>query len=389
MNILMTSETFLPRMGGAEIHVANLARLLRERGHGVTLVTNEPRASSECEDMHGTVCISIPWHRSRILYLVRVLWKHAARADVLHAHYSYRMAALVGIIGKIRRVPVIVTLHGLGTLDEAGARFPYTYVHALYRLLSLRLATRIISTSEDLARVAARYCDYRKITIIPNGYDDHRFYPNHLVNASMRSIYEGRLIVLTVRRLVPKNGIHYLIEAMPYLIAKHPNVLCLCIGEGRMRSYLESRMSELGITDSVVLLGEVDNALVPTYIALANVVVFPSTAESVSIACAEAMGSGVPIVASRVGGLIELLGAHEERGRLVTLVDWTESNYDAPLTLPHDRYRMLANAVSDALENPNDQRVAAALRYAKQELAWRGIVRKIESMYTSVAHTTS
>ncbi len=383
----MTSETFLPRMGGAEIHVANLSRLLVEQNHEVVLVTNEIDAMLARERTKGVEVISMPWSRSRMVAIVRVLWAQAKRADVIHSHYSYRLATLAGIIGLLQRKPVIVTLHGLGTLNEAGARFPYTLVHAMYRRLSLGLAKRIISTSEDLARVAARYTDSRKMIVIPNGYDSDVFRPGREVSAMVRARLGERPIILTVRRLVPKNGIQYLIEALPSILKRHPDAHCVCIGDGRMRPHIESRISALGIGEAVSLLGEVDNATVPEYLSAARVIVFPSTAESVSIACAEAMGSGVPVVASRVGGLIELLGEDSSRGRLVALCDWTESDYNAPLSLPSRKYEMLADAVCEVLEQakvPGDARAQIAILYAQKELAWRVVVEKILAQYLIV-----
>lgn len=384
----MTSETFLPQMGGAEIHLKNLQHFLTQNGHRVTLLTNQADAGTVQKDLAGLTIIAIPWSRKNLITIIRSLWNSAGEADIIHAHYSYRLAAFAGIVGLLRRVPVIVTLHGLGTLNEAGAQFPYKQVHALYRFVSLQLATRIISTSEDLAVVARRYVTGKKIIVIPNGYDNELFNPEHTVPESLKAQFVGHRVILTVRRLVPKNGIHYLIEAMPFILAKYSDAQCFCIGDGRMRSYIESRIDALDLRKSVILAGAMDNSLVPDYLALADVVVFPSTAESASIACAEAMGSGAPVVASRVGGLIELLGNDSSRGRLVTLVDWTESNYDAPMTLPIERYRALADAICEALEQgPNDTHTAAGILYAQQELAWPVVVKKTEAQYVNLIQT--
>lgn len=110
--------------------------------------------------------------------------------------------------------------------------------------------------------------------------------------------------------------------------------------------------------------------------------VFPSTAESTSIACAEAMAIGTPVVASRVGGLVELLGKNEERGRLVTLVDHEGSNYDAPLTLPEDRLRALAHTVLEVLRTGEPERTRAAQEFAQGELDWNMITEKTLDVYS-------
>ena len=193
-------------------------------------------------------------------------------------------------------------------------------------------------------------------------------------------------MVVTVRRLVPKTGIHYLVEAMPELIKLVPNVIFIMVGTGRMEDYIRKRIRELKLSDYIKMVGEVDNDKVPQYMQLADVVVFPSTAESSSIACAEAMALGKAVVASRVGGLIELIGKKEERGRLVTLVPWESSDYNAPIRLAADRYTALARIIADSLIEGDTERKNKALLYAQTELDWSVIAKKTVAVYEQFKH---
>ena len=294
MKILMTSETFYPQMGGAEVHVANLLQRLRQNGHEVKLVTN---AVGEDE---GDV-YRIEWKKSNLIKLVSILYRESKAADILHAHYSHRLAMIVGVIGLIRQKPVIITLHGMGTLARPSAPFRSRLSDALYRFFSLKLATKIISTSEDLALIAYRYVSRNKVVVIMNGYDDEIFSAGKVTPQS-EEITRPKTI-LTVRRLVEKNGPHDLIEAMPRILKKYPDVRYVAVGDGYLKERLMRRVEELGIVDSVTFVGMVENDKVVDYLRSADVVVFPSTAESSSIACAEAMAMGKMIVASSVGGV--------------------------------------------------------------------------------------
>ena len=383
MKILMTSDTFLPSIGGAEIHVQNLIDELIKGGHEATLVTNEIKRS-DFDNSHSMV--RIPWSRKGIWSLFGLLWRESKDVDIIHCHYSYRLAAIASIVGKLRSIPVVVVLHGLGTLNIPNAEFVYRTIHSIYRYISLVFSTHIISTSDDLAKVARKYVSDKKISIILNGYDVEKFNTNVSIPDSLRKQYENNRVILTVRRLVPKNGIHLLVEAIPLIVAKVPNIKYVMIGDGRMREYIEERISKLGVQKYVDILGAVENDQIPAYLKLADVVVFPSTAESSSIACAEAMGMGKNIVASRVGGLPELLGKNEERGKLVCLVPWEGSNYDAPLSLEKERYQELANIISESILEPGTERVAAALRYAEQELSWEAIGKKTAMVYASLVN---
>lgn len=381
MKILMTSDTFLPLIGGAEIHVKNLIEELEKAGHEIILVTNETE-KSDFDNSHSV--IRIPWSRKAVWSLFLLLWREAKGVDIIHCHYSYRLAAVASIVGKLRNIPVVVVLHGLGTLNIPGAKPFYRIVHSIYRYISLVWSTHIISTSDDLAKVARKYVPDKKISIVLNGYDAVKFNTEVEVPESLKQQYENKRVVLTVRRLVPKNGIHFLVEAIPFIIKKVPNLKYIMIGDGRMRGYIEERIEKLGIQKYVDILGSIENDKIPAYLKLADVVVFPSTAESSSIACAEAMGMGKSVVASRVGGLPELLGKNEERGRLVNLVSWEGSNYDAPLTLPEERYKALANMISESISFPDKKRMNAALHYAEHELSWAAIGKKTIAVYTAI-----
>ena len=187
---------------------------------------------------------------------------------------------------------------------------------------------------------------------------------------------------MTVRRLVEKNGIHFLVEAMPYIIKQIPNIKYVIVGDGRMREFLQKRINDLGINNYIDLVGMIDNQMVPQYLKIADVVVFPSTAESSSLACAEAMAMGnAMVVASNVGGLVELLGKDQSRGKLVKLVDWQGSNYNAPLELFKDRYIDLANVIVNCIDQKDYNIINAAQKYAKTRLSWKVITKKIIEVY--------
>lgn len=380
----MTSEQFLPQMGGGEMHVWYLCDRLVKSGNQLVLLTNEPAGPNQISETKtiSYEVVRIPWKKSNILGLLKNIWKLSKSVDVIHSHFSYRLAALAGIVGFFRQKPVVVTLHGRGTLNEPGAKFPYRQAHALYRLLSLNLATKIIATSEDMAVVARLYLfNKKKIVNIFNGVDTSIFNLGVETPPTLTERYKGKKIILTVRRLVPKNGIHFLVESLPYIKNKNPEAFYLMVGSGRMEDYIKSRVKELNLSDSIEMLGEISNSEVVKYLKLAEVVVFPSTAESSSIACAEAMSMKKKVVASRVGGLVELLGENNERGTLVKLVDWEGSNYDAPIALPTDRYEALAEAISDGLAGKNEERAEKAYLYAKNNLSWEVISKKTEGVY--------
>lgn len=383
MRILIVSDTYLPLVGGAEVHVAELVRNLRQLGHDVRLFVTEERA------VPGEVGVTrIKWHRN-FGEVFRGLWKLTSefKPEVIAAHYSYRLAAIAGVVARLRRIPMTVTLHGMGTLPEPHAGLKSRLQVNLYRHVSLATATHVIATSQDMLDAVPWVTS--KTTIISNGADADNFNPAKLLSNpavdAIRARVGSRPIILTVRRLNPKCGIQYLVEAMPEVVRRHPDVLYLMVGTGRLDDSLRARIKELGLERNIEMVGLVQNPEVPKWMAVSDVVVFPSTAESTSISCIEAMLMAKPVVASAVGGLIELLGRDGVRGCLVKLVDWEHSDYEAPevSAIPKERFSALANAVSDLLDDKMGcQRMGKAAReYALVNCTWKVVTERTVEIY--------
>lgn len=383
MKVLITSDTYLPLTGGAEIHVSNLIKNLKAKGHQVFLLTNTLGDSSE---IYSKDILRIPWQRNYFTIL-KAIFKATKSIDIIHSHYCYRLAFFAGLMAKFRRKPFFVTLHGLGILNHPGTVWYYQAMHSLYRYVSLKLADKVISTSQDLAGFAYKYISPKKVIIISNGVDFRLFSQERDSEEieNLRKKYQDKKIILSVRRLNPKNGIQYLIETMPYILSQDKNIKYLIIGQGRLEKQIRKRITELNLNNYVEMLGEIPNEKIYQYMTIANVVVFPSTAESTSIACLEAMACAKPIVASKVGGLIELLGENNERGILIKLFDWGKSSYDAPPIdqVSKEKYQLLARVILKVLEDEKlAQEISSkAQKYVKENHDWEIITDKIIDVY--------
>ncbi len=368
MKILMTSDTYLPRLGGGEYHVHYVLSELRKMGHSVTLVTIEPMPVTEPDSSY---VLRAKADLASLPRLILLLWRETGRVDLVHAHYSYRLTFLAALIAFVRRKPFVVTQHGLGLLPQAYSSTFHAVIFKMWRWTSMAVASRVISTSDDLSVTIRELGFGKKIILIPNGYDPARFTAMPQTDAS-----KPRL--LTVRRLVPKTGIQYLIQVLPEVRKAFPAVHVDIVGDGRLRDSLEAQAIALGVRDAVTFHGAVSHEKVLEFFFAASIVVFPSTAESTSLACIEAMALQRVIVASRVGGLIELLGSHEERGYLVPITVSEHSDYDAAAALPTDAAKRLAEKVIHALSSTAEAQAKAALaaRYAKDHFGWPKLVEQ-------------
>ena len=377
MKIGMMIDTFLPNIGGAEIHVLELSRALHARGHHITICTATTWGDVPGKDEIPVLRLSgmsaggwqallrVPANLHRMIRFIR-------NVDVIHCHYSFLFAALGTFLGRLLGKRTLITLHGLGTLDSSVSA---SILFRFYRFVSMKCAHLIIATSDEMRRVALRFAADPKISVIPNGVDTGRFTP-------MKKPGADEKVILSMRRLAPKNGVQYLIEAAPEIVRAVPRVRFWITGKGKLETHVRRRVAQLGLDDNVRFLGLIPHDETPHYYQQADVVVFPSSAESTSLACLEAMAMGKAVVASGLAAYREMLG-QDERGLLVELFNRQHSDYAAPMTLPVDRISRLAGAI---IRLCKDERLSrrlgkAARQHVQEHYDWQHIAGQIEKLY--------
>ncbi len=373
LKIALVTDTYLPVLGGAEMHVKNLAIFLSLYCQ-VKIFSNTP--GDDHVDNIEVIRSSHKINKIRaFLNDIRKLTYLIRSSDIVHAHYTFYLSALSVIIAKLFGKPVVVTLHGLGTLDSSVDK---SIFRRLYRYISFKLCSAVIATSQEMADVAQRFVNKRKIFLITNAVDIEFFSPKSVVE-------KDKIIVLSVRRLAPKNGVQYLVEAIPYILKYNSNIEFWITCQDKLESYIRERAATLGIETNIKFLGEIPNDNLPNYYAQADIVVFPSSAESTSIACLEAMSMEKAVLASALSAYKDLLG-REERGLLVNLFDRDTSDYNAPLQLPEEKIKLLGDKI---LKLANDKQLrldlgVAARTYVVANYDWRVITKKIVDIYTSL-----
>jgi len=384
MKILITSDSYLPRLGGAEVYAYQLATFLKQEGNEVTIFTTE---QGTWVNDHENVTIRKSWSRNpfRLLAFVWSFYLLVRKAEVVHAIYAHKLAALAGICCLFSNTKLVVSLQGRGILDLPGNTKFYAFLHTTYRSISLKLAHSVVASCYEFADIAARYTTTKKIVYLPNLVDINEFKQVEPDKALLPFTYNNEQLIFTIRRLVPKNGVQFAVEAMPFILEKFPNAKLIAIGWGPLDSYLKQRVQELGIVSSVFFIGRLENFKLKNMLSLADVVMFPSTAESTSIACLESMSLGKPIVASNVGGYPEMV-EEGKNGFLVNLTDTVNSDYDAPMTLEEEKLKNLAEAVVKLL---GDKDLATSFgresrRLAETKFSWQQNISNITSIYKKI-----
>ena len=301
--------------GGAERVVSNLAAALDPDSFRPLVCLFRPGWLKEQCEYAGIPTYVIPnkgvldfsWIR-RFLRLLK-----EERVAIIHAH-EFDAIVHGTMAACFARTPVVATIHGKHYFWEKRSR------RLAYQLVS-RYAKMVV-VSEDLKGFVIKRAGIPKerLTVIYNGIAHQPAVksPDLQQCRDELGLNEDDQVVGTVGSLYPVKGHKYLLEAVPCIIKKCPQVKFLIIGRGDQETVLTEQVKRLGIGNYVRFLGLRQD--IPRLLSVMNVFVLPSLSEGLSIAALEAMASGRPIVATRVGGNPELV-IEGETGLLVPSED--------------------------------------------------------------------
>ncbi len=297
--------------GGAQVNTMMCAAEQARRGHEVTLVTG---AETGPEGSLLEEASRDPYHLvvfpdlvrdpcpSRDLRAFLALWSlmGTERFDVVHTHTSK-----AGILGRwaafLRRVPAVVhTPHGHvfhGYFSSLRSR-----VFREAERVTARVTHRMVALTEgDLQdHLEEGIAPPERFAIIPSGVTLERYRRTSPPNRP-----DGVVTLGFLARLVDVKGPLDLLEAMARLAARYPRVRLVMVGDGPLRPVVEERIRALDLQDRVDLLGRLEDP-VPALHGF-DIFVMPSHNEGMGRAAVEAMAAGLPVVATRVGGLPDVV----------------------------------------------------------------------------------
>ncbi len=233
-------------------------------------------------------------------HIAATLPVHARRsreADLVHAH-TFACGVPPMLTRRRNRPPLVLTLHTSHFLVRA--RRP-AWRPVLARIV--RAADYLLATSEEIRDVALKLYPHPRAEVMINGVDTDRFAPK---SGNGKPEGQGPRRIIVPRRLFPKNGVEYFIRAMP-LISREVDVTARIVGDGPEHDRLKALAATLGVAERVDFLGARPNAEMPQLLRESELAVIPSLMEATSISALEAMACALPVVASAVGGLPEII----------------------------------------------------------------------------------
>jgi glycosyltransferase involved in cell wall biosynthesis len=293
------------------------------------------------------------------------------KIDIVHAYWLFPQGIIASLACKEK--PLIIS--GMGTDIFYGLRFR-----------TLRLAARnafdkansIIVTSSALeSRILEHFPGLKKkLEVIPVGIDAAISGPTKTAEAlRKRHNCETSKIILCIGRLTEQKGIQYAIGAMPAILKEHPNAKLLVVGDGNYRRHLAEIVQCHSVQDNVVFVGAVAHSQIADYLQIADIFMFPSLSDSklgteaFGVALLEALSQKAAVVATRVGGIIDII----QDGKTGILVEQKSSE-------------QISKAANELLSNANKRKKMGenGFKHVKDNFNWNKTTKKLEGVYKKI-----
>lgn len=377
MHVLHLTWEYPPLVyGGIGRHVPALAAAQAARGDRVTVVTQRPEGAPAHETQAGVTIIRVdpdgpfPYHLPSLLTWVGALDARIGNAacevadvDVVHAH-DWVVGRAGCAVANTHEAPLIATIHATeagrhsGWLPDAVSRS----VHLVEQWL-VDDADAVIVCSAAMADEVERAHDTPagRIAVIPNGIDPGE---RPAPGAIAAPLLQGHPRITFVGRLEWEKGVFTAVQAMPAVLAQHPDARLRMVGTGSQQDALRAAILDAGVTHSVELLGHVDEQTLADVYASSDVVIAPSSYEPFGIVALEAAAAGVPLVVGDTGGLAEFVT--DPRGR--------RHRPNDPAGLAGE----ILSALADPVETARRRDAAAA---ALAEYSWARIAQRTDEVY--------
>jgi len=426
MKVCMVGSDGLPLPstygGGVERHIWELSKNLAKHGTVVHLLTLPSKDHQNEEELEG-----VRIHRGMILHFVDRQFPYAHPSfdlyalvksldrsfdfDIIHAHNGPPGLAVLPskFLGRKKLIftehtPYLIPLptpprvFGTSAISEHTPYLALLLSEARKRSIKLKIltaseafvpkfASKVIAISSEVVDGLVKKVGipHERIIHVPNGVDIDRFNPSvDGTKVKARLGLEDKKIMLFVGRVSGGKGVHNIVNALPTILESVPDVVFLIVGAmeyfsingkfvpNRYYQYLLEIANRLRVRDKLIFTGPVHDDELPRYYAACDLFVLPSYHEGFSLVSAEALASGKPVIATRCGGVTDIV----------------RDGYDGFL-VPIGDEEALADRIITVL---NDRRLARRLgengrKLMEQNFTWESIAIKVKKVYEDVLNS--
>jgi glycosyltransferase involved in cell wall biosynthesis len=316
MRIGMMADAYKPHVSGVTNYISLNKRAFEDAGHEVYVFTfgdpeyqdNEPRIiRSPAMPLADTGFYLSLRHKTKHKKLLQTM-------DVVHVHHPFLSGRLALNYCRSTKIPIVFTNHSRYDL-LAQAYLPIMPDEMSHGLLQAYLpdfceaVDLVISPSEGMAKILREFDVKSHIEVIPNGVDLRQFHQAKPFPRSQFDYTDQDILLVYAGRVAPEKNINFLLQSFAGIAQLIPNVYLLIVGGGKKQfeDELQSLIVQLGITNRVHSTGMIAYEDISSYLAMCDIFVTTSVAETFGMSTVEAMGAGLPIMGIHSPGTSDIV----------------------------------------------------------------------------------
>jgi glycosyltransferase involved in cell wall biosynthesis len=322
LGVRMVNIDFYPLLGGAQMHTLRLCKYLISKGVNVEVITRHHPGLAYQEKIDGISVYRTPiFGKSKASFSLSFIYNALKRLaatrnqfQIIHSHEMLSPMTIGLLSSELLHSQLVINPHRGGYLGDM-----YKLKKTRRQTGEIRLAwarksgDAFISVSKEISsELISGGIDPNKIRFLPYVIDtDHFYLPEpdcKIERQNQLKLPEGIRVCYT-GRLVAEKGLDGLLRAWSAVIQEQPSARLMIVGDGDQRKALEAQAAVLGINGSVQFTGAVPDTM--PYLQASDIYIQPSFTEGLPISMLEAMSCGLPILATAVGGVSDLLRDHQ------------------------------------------------------------------------------
>ena len=316
MRIGMMVDTYKPYVSGVTNHVDLHKRAMERAGHEVFVFTF---GDEEYQDDEPHVFRSPGVALADTGFYLSLRYKTSHKKllqtmDIVHVHHPFLSGRLALNYCRSARIPIVFTNHSRYDLlaqaylplmpDEVSHSLLQAYMPDFCETVDL-----VISPSSSMERILRDLGVKSPIEVIPNGVDLHKFHQAIPFPREQFGFQDDDILLVYAGRIAPEKNLSFLLEAVAEIAQRMPNVYLLMVGGGtkQFEEEVQSQIGQLGIANRVHSTGVIAYDDIPSYLAMCDIFVLTSVAETFGMSTVEAMSTGLPIMAIDAAGTSDLV----------------------------------------------------------------------------------
>jgi len=361
MKIIQVSSYYPPHLGGGDNVVRAISEQLAKNGHEVEVFTSNIDSNisklKPINNLKLNYLNSFEIAHSSIIYSLFSSLIKISKEAIIHVHVGHIFVPeVVYLISKIRNMPYVAHFHI--DVDPSG---PLGFLLKPYKNIFLsrvlKASSQVVCLTEDQSKflISEYKINPKKIKVIPNGVGDEYFIKK---NNNLNKIPH----LLFVGRLADQKNIPFLIESLSYMKEKaHLDI----VGDGEKREQIEAVITNFKLTNVTMYGHKSGDALLNLY-KNADIALFASKNEGMSLSMLEAMAAGLPIVGNDTKSISDLIK-------------------DCGITVSKPTPEKFANAIDSLICNKEKLKILSNRAKEKaKEYTWRNVVNKLEIVYKEI-----